>query len=49
MRRWIFRDRARARNFWLPIAALLYFAGALAQERASAIYHSFGIRCTVSY
>lgn len=30
MRRWIFRDRARARNFWLPIAALLYIAGALA-------------------
>lgn len=30
MRRWIFRDRARARISWLPIAALLYIASALA-------------------
>jgi HEAT repeat protein len=30
MRRWIFRYRGWARSSWLPIAALLYFAGALA-------------------
>jgi hypothetical protein len=30
MRRWIFRDRSWARISWLPIAALLYIASALA-------------------
>jgi len=30
MRRWIFRDHTLARISWLPIAASLYFAGALA-------------------
>jgi HEAT repeat protein len=30
MRRWIFCDRALARISWLPIAALMYIAGALA-------------------
>ena len=42
MRRWIFCDRAQARNFWLPIAALLYFAGALALPPSAGTQEDIG-------